>query len=85
MRIDLCRSCNAAVQWTRTSKGKPMPLDADPHPDGTFLALPDPHAAGPTIAEFIPAALRGQYPGKLHRSHFATCPNAAAHRKAGQR
>jgi hypothetical protein len=69
--VAFCRSCNAVIEWHKTPAGKNIPLDPDPHPQGN-LTFDD--------------ALRVVYmrPGskpKMYRSHFATCPNAAQHRK----
>ena len=78
MRVESCRSCEAPIIWTRTSTGRAMPIDADPHPDGTIRPVPD---ATTVAAQSIPLADRPNHSGQLHRSHFATCPNAAYHRR----
>ena len=79
---DACRSCGAAVTWTVTEAGKRMPVDFEPHPDGNVLLLPPypnvpdtPRASvlGPLEVEIATAA--------LHRSHFATCPDADSWRR----
>lgn len=79
-----CRSCHKPIRWATTPKGRPMPLDLDPHPDGNVhlgwvggeeLALV---LAG---AELAAAQLEA---GTLYRSHFVTCPDADEHRGAGQ-
>lgn len=72
-----CRSCGAPILWVVTTLGKRMPLDAEPHPDGNVSLVP----AGAMV---LPAELveQGKKIGsKRYRSHFATCPNAAQHRR----
>ena len=53
-----CGSCGAAIVWLVTTKGKPMPVNADTVTEGDRVF--DMHK---------------------HKSHFATCPNAAQHRR----
>lgn len=83
MNVKACRSCKRAIIWTRTHKGKRMPVDADPREDGNIVLREDP--TGRVIAE---------YPGKEHAtlfnddrrpryvSHFATCPERNDWRKS---
>jgi hypothetical protein len=71
-----CRSCEAAILWAVTTKGSLMPVDADPHPDGT-LVLIDNH--GELFVRHPSPMFDADKP--LHRSHFATCPDAKEHRK----
>lgn len=78
-----CRSCGAPVLWTITVKGKRHPVDPDPHPDGTIKLVAGVAGAAPksyVMAGLDLVAMReGRTP--LHRSHFATCPHAAQHRR----
>lgn len=83
-RVSRCRSCGAAIIWaTVTPSGKTMPVDAEPHPEGTVRW----HQDGGNVVEVLGGELLatvreiGAAIGAMHRSHFATCPNAAAHRK----
>ncbi|HMI85960.1 MAG TPA: hypothetical protein VK550_17805 [Polyangiaceae bacterium] len=71
-----CRSCGARIVWAKTPAGKAMPLDADPVTDGNIVLEEDNAGA---IAHVRSAAFGGV--GVFHKSHFATCPNAARHRK----
>lgn len=78
-----CRSCNAEIVWARTERGKRMPLDADPVADaiaetrGLFVLREVDHADGP-----LAVAAWGLEGTEAHyRSHFASCPQAALHRK----
>lgn len=74
-----CRSCGAEIRWIRMASGKNMPVDnkpisyrADLHGD-LVLVTQDGKVAR---AVFDPD---GGHIG--YTSHFATCPNAAGHRK----
>lgn len=75
-----CRSCQAEIRWAKTAAGKSMPLDAEPHLEGTvYLGF----VGGDEIAITVTGAERAavQIEGRdLFRSHFATCPNADEHR-----
>lgn len=70
-----CDTCGAPVIWCRTETGKRMPVDTQPAHDGN-LRLTDPDSALPTAR---PASRGGDSP--LHRSHFASCPDASHHRR----
>lgn len=78
MKTDKCRSCGRPIIWTITSKGKRMPVDAEPSPDGN-VALDE----GPDGA--VRASVTGPAPGLIpeprYTSHFATCPEAARWRR----
>jgi hypothetical protein len=71
-----CGSCQAPVIGALTVNGKFMPVDAEPREDGNLTltdADPIPHVtvikAGQTVD------------GPRYVSHFATCSNAAQHRR----
>jgi hypothetical protein len=34
-----CRSCGAPIRWVVTEKGKRIPLDRDPQPDGNIVPV----------------------------------------------
>lgn len=63
-----CRSCGAPIIWASTERGKAMPVDAQTTLDGNLVL-----DAG--IARVVGHGA-GQYV-----SHFATCANAAQHRR----
>lgn len=76
-----CKSCNAEIVWARTDRGRRMPLE---RADDGNIVLRDVDRV-----RFIRDG-RVQYPGgaaelrgdeRRYVSHFATCPQAAAHRK----
>lgn len=69
-----CKSCNAPIIFARTLAGL-MPVDEAPSPDGN-VELTRMH--GEQRARVVT-------PGSsetLYKAHFATCPNAAAHRRS---
>lgn len=65
-----CKSCGASIQWMVSEGGKKIPIDADPSPDGNLILFG-------TGAHPVPKL----WTGDRYKSHFATCPNAAQHRK----
>lgn len=73
-----CRSCGAEIKWVRTFSGKAMPVDPEQisfEADGgreIFVTASGAVAHGTRVPD-------GHRTGYI--SHFATCPNAAAHRK----
>ena len=71
-----CRSCGAPIIWARTVNGKAMPLDAEPHADGV-LRISD-----RGVAVSMGSLTGPGYSAETYKSHFATCVNAAKHRKA---
>lgn len=77
-----CSSCPAQIIWaSTTATGRPMPVDAEPHEDGTVLLHPR-DGRGP-LAEVVPVGsqtLLGDVE-PLRQSHFSTCPQADEHRR----
>ena len=81
-----CKFCGAQIRWAlhqRTERR--MPLDAVANPDGNISVVEwGPRQAGglalPIVGINVPAD-RAMTP-MHYTSHFATCPNAAEHRKA---
>lgn len=80
--VGKCRSCGHEVVWAITSTGKKMPMDVPNDPKGTFvlfaLADGDNYRAEKFSAE-NPAHSNLK---KRFTSHFATCPQADAHRRS---
>jgi len=70
-----CRSCHAPVIWVATTTGKQMPLDPIPVPDGNITLDTD------QVAHVLPDAAHPPPDVPRYHSHFATCPNAAQHRR----
>lgn len=84
-RLTACEACGAPIRFTRTLKGKAMPLDAEPRDDGNVILV---QVDGDTLARVItpttPLLVTGDLPRYI--SHFATCPDAAKfRRKEGKR
>lgn len=69
-----CKSCGAAVIWAKTEKGANGIYDAaettPPDPEGRYWVIGDDGVAR-----------QGDKGSPGHVSHWATCPNAAQHRK----
>ena len=92
MKLSRCRSCEEPILWTITTNGKRMPVDAEPvvaprgfRIDETLLDeaqqgfdQDELRAGKDLLATFTAAPAPGE---KLYQSHFATCPDAAAHRR----
>lgn len=80
-----CRTCGALMFWAVTPAGRRMPVDAGPTPDGTLVlslhhdasGRPELHLETWRADEPKHAAPRNRY-----TSHFATCAQAAQHRRA---
>lgn len=77
-----CSSCGRQIRWVVVAKsGKKMPIDMQPASDGNLIALGTSDSASglPFVMYASPSedVLRNRY-----KSHFATCPHAAAHRTA---
>jgi hypothetical protein len=67
-----CRSCGAPILWAETTNGKLMPLDAEPTGKGLVIERSGISKANADAVVFS---------RDVYVSHFATCPNAAQHRK----
>lgn len=72
--------CTASIYWVAMPSGQAMPVDVAPDAGGGFVVTVRP-GTGQLRAE---AFLASEHGGARNRytSHFATCPSAAAHRKA---
>jgi hypothetical protein len=74
----LCESCDAEVFWVRIQpSGKAMLVNAAPQPGGNVEVL---DTDGGLRARVVKAG-EPTVTGHRYRSHFATCPRAAKHRK----
>lgn len=58
--------------WAVTERGHRIPLDAAPDPKGTITTI---------VEGDVLRALFHQPGEPRYTTHFATCPNAVAHRK----
>lgn len=88
MRTTKCRSCGAEIGFIKTQKGKTMPVDAasvwiTTDPEGIPFVLADGSVVKAKQVEgpvnYSTAQESGYQIGYV--SHFATCPDAALHRK----
>lgn len=82
-RVTRCRDCQAEIIWcVTTATGKRMPVDRVPELGGNVVLTTGaglvPEARVLTRDETVRRQANGS---RAHRSHFATCPNAAARRK----
>ncbi len=68
-----CRSCNASIVWAKTFKGKLMPVDVHPSPDGNVLLYEETGLLRAEVQKGDDAKLKWV---DYRRSHFATCPAA---------
>lgn len=73
-----CSSCGAPVFWAITVNRKRIPIDEVPVDDGNIEITVDPK--GRRTAHVV-STEPGLFPSTRYKSHFATCPNAAHHRK----
>jgi hypothetical protein len=78
-----CRSCGAQIVWARTRTGKNMPMDYLPSSTGSWHMW-----RHETFIEVSHAAHGGERAQKArerkqprYHPHWATCPNAAKHRR----
>lgn len=74
-----CRSCGADVLWAVTSRGKPIPIDPEPRPDGNIVV--DPVERGrPRSCHYATKLERAELTS-LRVAHFVTCPDREKWRK----
>lgn len=79
-----CRSCGAPMVFVKTIFGKRIPLDVEPNMEkgnvvvanGVAIYISGPKREGEARVVAERVGLR------LYTSHFATCPDAAEHRKS---
>lgn len=80
---DTCRSCPAAVVWCVTETGRRMLVNRAASEHGNLeIVLRD--GGQPPLAKVVRKVDRAGRTD-LHLSHFATCSDATAYRKRGQR
>lgn len=78
-QLDECGTCKATFVWaTHQTTLRPMPVDVEPSADGN-LALAVAGAGTLTCRVVKPELAYGRR--DLHKSHFATCPDAPKWRR----
>lgn len=77
MSTGACRTCEAPIRWVFTAKGHRMPLDPTPV-DGGNVELHQDREGGQWIATVVTP----EDGVERHRSHFASCKDADAHRRS---
>lgn len=81
-----CGSCGEPIIWATTHAGRNMPLDARPSPEPTNLrAWRDPSGTLQVRDSDGIGSTEAPPDAQYATSHFATCPNADAHRKKRRR
>lgn len=75
-----CRSCPAEIIWAVTPRGKSIPIDAEPNPDGNVELLPPkPGTRAPVAVVHGQPPLAAEHP--IHMPHCATCTHPEHWRK----
>lgn len=77
MKLAHCQSCEAPIIWTVTERGKRMPVNAEAVDVQHGFRLKGRENGGAPLARWG-LAMAGE---KLYVAHFATCPDAAQHRR----
>jgi hypothetical protein len=75
-----CKTCLKPIYWALAGTGSRMPMDADPVPDGGWV-LSQKADGSIHAAVFMPTD-PDMAKRKRYQSHFASCPQAAAHRRS---
>ena len=78
MKTSECRTCGAGIIWAEMPSGKMNCFDVEASPAGAW-ALDD-RSNPPKAAKIVRAEGSGE---AGFTSHFATCPQAAEHRRRG--
>lgn len=82
--MNACTSCGAPILWAWVGKTR-MPLDPEPVAfEQAGLVAYNPRTGGGRMLVNAELAHVGEWKAggvTVHRSHFATCPNAAHHRR----
>lgn len=75
-----CSSCGAEILWASSVNGKSMPLNLAPDSNGRIVLSPPEDPREPMVARLL--RKDEQAPMPRFTSHFATCPQAAEHRRS---
>lgn len=81
--------CGATIEWVQTENGKMMPIDSEPNPEGNVIKTGTAQRMVRGRMETVQTVMvvKPDDPTPLDRfmPHFATCPQAAAHKKPRSR
>lgn len=80
MNLNRCRKCKAMILWAETTRGKPISLDAAPHPDGNVALTP----AGAVFLSPEQTETGRMLGTKRYRPHLATCSGGRSSRRRPQ-
>lgn len=80
--MPVCRSCRRPILWAITANGHRAPVDSVPVPAGNLRLSRTQAGVTRRVELLVGVELeRARSAGeRLYLSHFATCPDAAAHR-----
>ena len=82
-----CKSCGAKIVWITTTQGKQMPCNAEQvqyqenKRGSALIVTKDGDVVRGNIIDDKQTSLVPVVDGVGYVSHFATCPNAARHRR----
>lgn len=80
--MSTCKSCGAPVLWAKhATTGTLMPLDPQPSPAGNIWLVGGKRSGTVPICRVASQPVPAPEGANLYTSHFATCPNAAQHRR----
>jgi hypothetical protein len=83
-----CKSCGEQIVWARTVNGKAMPIDPIAITNGNVVVVGQTAEYEPLVAVLAPRVIdeyRRHGTVILHRSHFASCPDAELWRQTQQK
>lgn len=72
MNLNRCRRCKALIAWAQTARGRPIPLDVSPHPEGTVVITAD----GAKVLTAEQAETARMLGTRCWRPHQQSCPRA---------
>lgn len=76
-----CRGCQAPMTWALTDRGKGIPLDPDPVPDGNLVQAGENADDGRMIVRYLAKGEEPEPGVARYKTHFATCENADEFRR----
>jgi hypothetical protein len=81
--LDNCRSCNAQIVWAVAEQSlRSLPVDPQPVKNGNIRLIRRDGKA--PLARSLTVEQRSRSGGPLYQAHFASCPYADKHRRAGR-